>query len=177
MWRDPGGSWACLPPGYDYHTATCCHICRTCPKKQCAEHVPKRSWEKRRVPQNAEKKLVLGFLHSINRTGSPQDESYIHIYYISGENNKSSKRKFKKKKQHNAINSKHNQHQYLHFTHLQLWKVWTGMFSFVDHFSTKLEQSNHKYLSNSLLWHNNMFRSQYLYSAGTQLYWAACDDK
>ena len=37
VWRDRGGSWACLPPVYDYewnHPTTCCHICRTCPKKQ-----------------------------------------------------------------------------------------------------------------------------------------------
>ena len=85
MWRDPGGSWACLPIIYDYewnHTAPCCHICRTCPQKQSAEHAPKSSWEKRSVLQNAEKKLVLGFLHSVNHTGSPQDESYIHNYFI-----------------------------------------------------------------------------------------------
>ena len=49
--------------------------------------------------QNTEKKkLVLGFLHSVNHTGSPQDESYIHSYFISGQNNKSSKHKFKKEK-------------------------------------------------------------------------------
>ena len=35
-----------------------CHICRTCSKKQSAEHAPKSSWEKRRVLQNAEKKLA-----------------------------------------------------------------------------------------------------------------------
>ena len=119
MRSDPGGSWACLPPVYDYewnHAATYCHICRTCPKKQCAEHAPKSSWEKRRVLQNAEKKkLVLGFLHSINHTGSPQDESYIHSYFIPGQNNKSSKCKLKKEEKkaahnsrHNTINSKHN---------------------------------------------------------------------
>ena len=54
----------------------------------------KSSWEKRRGLQNAEQKLVLGFLHSVNHTGSPQDESYIHSYFIPGQNNKSSKRKF-----------------------------------------------------------------------------------
>ena len=62
-----------------------------------AEHAPKAA-EKKEVIQNAEKKLVLGFLHSINYTGSPQDESYIHSYFIPDRNNKSSKRKFKKKK-------------------------------------------------------------------------------
>ena len=142
-------------------TATCCHICRTCPKKHCVEHVPKSSWEKWRVLQNAEKKLVLGFLHSVNHTGSPQDKSYIHSYFIPRQNNKSSKRKLKNifflkaahNSRHNTINSKHNQHQYLHFTYLQLRKVQTGLFSFADHFSTKLKWSNHKYMSNSLLWH------------------------
>ena len=165
VWRDPGGSWVCLPPVYIYewnHIATGCRICRTCPKKQSAEHAPKSSWQKIRVLQNAEKKkLVLGFLHSINQTGSPQDESDIHSYFIPGQ--KSSKRKFyfyffksAHNSRHDTINSKHNQHQYnkLHFTYLKLRTVWRGVFSFVDHFSTKLKWSNHKYYkSNSLLWH------------------------
>ena len=66
-----------------------------------AEHAPKSSLQnmpekavdkKIRVLQNTEKKkLVLGFLHSINQTGSPQDESDIHSYCIPGQ--KSSKRK------------------------------------------------------------------------------------
>ena len=61
---------------------------------------------KKRVIQNAEKKnLVLGFLHSINHTGSPQDELYIHSYFIPGQNSKSSKRKLKKKKKKAAHNS------------------------------------------------------------------------
>ena len=54
-----------------------------------AEHAPKSSVqnmsqkevEKKEVLQNAEKKLVLWFLHSVNHTGSPQDESYIHSLY------------------------------------------------------------------------------------------------
>ena len=55
---------------------------------------------KKRVIQNAEKKnLVVGFLHSVNHTRSPQDESYIHRYFIpTGQNNKSSNCKFKKRK-------------------------------------------------------------------------------
>ena len=73
-----------------------------------AEHAPKAA-EKKEVIQNAEKKLVLGFLHSINHTGSPQDESYIHSYFIPAHNSS-----------HNTINSKHNQHQYLHLTYLQI---------------------------------------------------------
>ena len=48
-WRDPGGSWACLPPVYDYewnHTATCCHVYRTCPKKQLRKkRNPTKCWE------------------------------------------------------------------------------------------------------------------------------------
>ena len=69
------------------------------PKKQSAEHAPKGNWEKR-SPINAEKKkLVLGFLHSVNHTGSPLDKSYIHSYFVPGQNNKSSKCKFKKKKE------------------------------------------------------------------------------
>ena len=36
---------------------------------------------------------------------------------------------------------------------------------------------SHKYMSNSLMTHNNKFGSQYLYSTGTQLYPTACDDK
>ena len=49
VWRDPGGSWACLPPVYDYewnHTATCCHICRTCPKEQLRKKTsPTKRWK------------------------------------------------------------------------------------------------------------------------------------
>ena len=51
-------------------------VCRTCPQKS--------SWKKeRRVLQNAEKKtLVLGFLHSINHRGSPQDrKSSKHKFF------------------------------------------------------------------------------------------------
>jgi len=48
-----------------------------------AEHAPKSSCGKRRVLQNAEKKkLVLGFLHSVNHTESPQDESHSQLLYI-----------------------------------------------------------------------------------------------
>ena len=83
--RDPGGSWACLPPVYDYvwnHTATCCNICRTCPKKQL---------RKKKSPTKCWKEEVSSryFLHSFNHTGSPQDKSYIHSYFIPGQNNKS----------------------------------------------------------------------------------------
>ena len=84
--------------------------------------------------------------------------TYIHSYFIPWQNKKSSKHKVLKKKKkkkenkaahnsrHNTINSKHNQNQYLCFTYLQLRKVWTGVFSFADHFSTKLKRSNHKYI-------------------------------
>ena len=158
MWRDPGGSWACLPPVYDWVNlfTTCLRLSEiTLPlAATSAEHAPKSSWGKRWVLQNAEKKLVLGFLHSVNHTGSPQNKSYIHSYIIPGQNKKSSKGKLKKtlffkaahNSKHNTINSKHNQHQYLHFTYLQLRKVRTGVFSFADHFSTKLKQSNHNYI-------------------------------
>ena len=126
-------------------------------QKSSLQNMPQKGVEKkRRVLQIAEKKLVLGFLHSVNHTGSPQDESDIHSYFIAGQNNTSSKCTLKKKRKkkkgaahnsrHNTINSKHNQHQYLHFTYLQLRKVQTGVFSFADHFSTKLKQSDHKYL-------------------------------
>ena len=36
MWRDPGGSWACLPPVYHNqcnHPATVCNTCGLCPEK------------------------------------------------------------------------------------------------------------------------------------------------
>ena len=49
VWRDPGGSWACLPPVYDYqwnHPATGCDTCRLRPKKHR---------EKKRVIRNARK--------------------------------------------------------------------------------------------------------------------------
>ena len=53
-------------------------VCRTCPQKS--------SWKKeRRVLQNAEKKkLVLGFLHSINHTGSPQDKKSSKHKFFKG---------------------------------------------------------------------------------------------
>ena len=38
VWRDPGGSWACLPPVYSSgwnHPATGCDTRRLCPEKQC----------------------------------------------------------------------------------------------------------------------------------------------
>ncbi len=39
VWRDPGGSWACLPPLYKCnHTATVCDTCGLCPK----QHTKKR---------------------------------------------------------------------------------------------------------------------------------------
>ena len=94
------------------------------------QNMPPKAVEKKEVLQNAEKKkLVLWFLHSVNHTGSPQDESYSHSYFIPGQNNKSSKCKLKiiikaaHNSRHNTINSRHNQHQYLHFTYLQLRKV------------------------------------------------------
>ena len=59
---------------------------------------------------------------------------------------KKKKRRASHNSRHNAINSKHNQHQYLHFTYLQLRKVRTGVFSFADHFSIKLKRPNHKYM-------------------------------
>ena len=96
--------------------------------------------------------------------------------------NTSLKNNFKKGKEkkaahssrHNTINSKHNQQQCLHFTYLQLRKVWTGVFSFVDHFSTKLKRLNYIYLT---VINRDMFGSQYICSTGTQLHWTACDDK
>ena len=34
VWRDPGGSWACLPPVYKCnHPATVCDTCGLCPKQ------------------------------------------------------------------------------------------------------------------------------------------------
>ena len=34
VWRDPGGSWVCLPPVYDYnHPATVCDACGLCHEK------------------------------------------------------------------------------------------------------------------------------------------------
>ena len=44
--------------------------------------------KKRRGLQNAEKKLVPGFLDSVNHTGSPRDELDIHSYFIPGQNKK-----------------------------------------------------------------------------------------
>ena len=107
-------------------------------------HLQQAVEKERRVLSNTEKKkLVLGFLHSINHTVSPQDESYIHSHFIPGQNNKSSKCKLERRRKkrgkkaahnprHNTINSKHNRHRYLHFTYLRLGKVQTGMFSFAD---------------------------------------------
>ena len=46
VWRDPGGSWACLPPVYDWvwnHPATGCDMCTTHEKHT----------KKRETPRNA----------------------------------------------------------------------------------------------------------------------------
>ena len=46
VWRDPGGSWACLPPVYNWvwnHPATDCDMCTT----------PEKHTEKRETPRNA----------------------------------------------------------------------------------------------------------------------------
>ena len=68
------------------------------PPKSSLQNMPQKAVEKKEVLQNAEKKkLVLGFLPSVNHTGSPQDDSYIHSYFHL-QSNKSSKRKLKKKR-------------------------------------------------------------------------------
>ena len=70
-------------------------VCRTCPKKAVEK--------KKKSPTKRWKEEVLGFLHSINHTGSPQDrKSSKHMFF-----------KERKIKQptilDNTINSKHNQ--------------------------------------------------------------------
>ena len=125
-----------------------------------AERAPKSSWEKRSVLQNAEKKkLVLGIFYIpsiiqghlrtnhtftvtlyLGKTLSHLNTSFLFLFFKAAHNSR-----------HNTINSRLNQHQYLHFTDLQLRKVQTGMFSFVDQFSTKLKRSNLKYIYICLL--------------------------
>ena len=150
VWRDPGGSWACLPPVYDCvwnHTATCCHICRTCPKKQLRKKKsPTKRWEEEVSSR------IFTFCQSYRVTSGRIIQSQLQNKIMSSECKKKKKRASHNSRQ-NTINSKHNQHQYLHFTYLQLRKVRTGVFSFADHFIIKLKQSNHKYMPNSLLWH------------------------
>ena len=54
------------------------------------QNMPPKEVEKKEDLQNAEKKklvLLLGYLHSVNHTRSPQDDSYIHSYFIPGRNN------------------------------------------------------------------------------------------
>ena len=63
--------------------------------------MPKKAVEKKEESYKMLKssQLVLGFLHSVKHTGSPQDESDIHSYFIPRQNNKSSKCKLKRKKE------------------------------------------------------------------------------
>ena len=132
-----------------------------------AEHAPKSSWEKRRVLQNAEKKKKVSYriftFHQWYRVTSgwiiPSVTNQCHL------NAKKKKRRASHNSRHNAINSKHNQHQYLHFTYLQLRKARTGMISFANHFSTKLKRWNHKYMFNSLLWHTCLGANIYILQA------------
>ena len=49
VWRDPGGSWACLPPAYDYqrnHHATVPDTCGLHPEKAHYEESSPRKWHK-----------------------------------------------------------------------------------------------------------------------------------
>ena len=62
-----------------------CHLLphlQNMPPKISLQNMPQNAVEKRVLQNVEEKKLVLGFLHSVNHTGSPQDESYIHNYFI-----------------------------------------------------------------------------------------------
>ena len=159
VWRDPGGSWACLPPVYNCvwnHTATCCHICRTCPKKQLRKKTsPTKRWEEEVSSR------IFTFRQSYRVTSGRIIHSQLQNNVIWMQKKEEKKRASHNSRQ-NTINSKHNQHQYLHFTYLQLRKVRTGVFSFADHFIIKLKQSNHKYMSNSLLWHTCLGANIYI---------------
>ena len=64
---------------------------RLCVKSHChlqphLQNMPPNAAEKKEESYKTLKrsKLVLGFLHSINHKGSPQDESYIHSYFTPG---------------------------------------------------------------------------------------------
>ena len=62
VWRDPGGSWACLPPVYDYgwnHPATGCDTClRRSEKYRQKNGSKRREWTKRNVNKNKLAQLV-----------------------------------------------------------------------------------------------------------------------
>ena len=77
---------------------TCLHLWvkSHCHLQPHLQNKPQKAAEKKEESYKTLKrsKLVLGFLHSVNHTGSPQDESYIHSYFIPGQNNKSPKLKF-----------------------------------------------------------------------------------
>ena len=56
VWRDPGGSWACLPPVYDYewnHPATGYDTCRLRPEKHCEKKVVIRDVKKHKTTQKS----------------------------------------------------------------------------------------------------------------------------
>ena len=57
MWGDPGGSWACLPPVYDYEWNHTARSAEHAPKSSL-QNMPQKAVEKKEVLQNAEKKLV-----------------------------------------------------------------------------------------------------------------------
>ena len=112
-----GGSWACLSPVYDYEWNHAATSAKHAPKSSL-KNMPKKADEKKEESYKMLKgsQLVLGFLHSIKHTGSPQDESYIHSYFIPWQNNKSSKCKLLRKRkrqltQHfTALGSQHRGH-------------------------------------------------------------------
>ena len=78
-----------------------CHICRTCSKKQSAEHAPKSTWEKRRVLQNAEKKLVSCMIFTFRQPCRVTSGWIIHsqlLYTNWGKTISHLKASYKKKK-------------------------------------------------------------------------------
>ena len=56
VWRDPGGSWACLPPVYDCvwnHPATVCDICGLRPKQHTKKRGALRNTKKTKITRRA----------------------------------------------------------------------------------------------------------------------------
>ena len=50
-------------------------------QNQCVKRKMKRGEKKKNASQGRD--IVLGFLRPVSRTGSPQDESHIHIYSVA----------------------------------------------------------------------------------------------
>ena len=92
-------------------------------------------WTPSAPPWPEVKELGPGFLHPVNRSGSPQVDSHSHSYSIPGRNasHPNTRKKLAHSSTHNTVNSKHNQaqndSQIAHFNlYISLIRNWESYF-------------------------------------------------